>query len=167
MFREMRRIRQQLSLEESEKILTEATHGVLGLIGDDGYPYAVPVSHVYQDGKIYFHGARSGHKMDAVRSNDKVSFCVVAQDEVIPYKRTTAFISVIAFGRARLVEDEAGLRRIATLIGKKYSGNYPIDCQIEIDQAVAGARMSCVEITVEHLTGKCGLEVLRKRRQEK
>ena len=129
-----------------------------------GYPYTVPVSHVYQDGKIFFHGIKTGHKIDAIRSNDKVSFCVVAQDEVIPRKRTTAFISVIAFGRARIIEDEAGLWRIATLIGKKFAESDPIDCQLEIDRVVAVGRMLCVEITIEHLTGKCGQEVLLQRK---
>ena len=164
MFRKMRRIGQLLSEEESERILTEATHGVLGLAGDDGYPYTVPVSHVYRDGKICFHCAKEGHKIDAIRRSGKVSFCVVAQDDVMPRERTTAYISVIAFGTARIVEDEAGLRRIAAMVGEKFSGDYPEECQQEIDEVIAADRMYCVEITVEHLTGKCGLEVLSRRR---
>lgn len=163
MFRTMRRFRQQISHEECERILSEATSGVLALSGDDGYPYAVPLSHVYQDGKLYFHCAKEGHKIDAIRRNDKVSFCVIAQDEVIPSKRTTAYISVIAFGRAVIVDDEPGLRRIAGLIGEKFSADYPEDCREETDQMIAADRMYCLEITVEHLTGKCGLEVLRSR----
>lgn len=161
MFRPMRRFRQQLSNEECERILAEATSGVLALSGDDGYPYAVPLSHVYQDGKLYFHCAKEGHKLDSIRRNEKVSFCVIAQDEVIPAKRTTAYISVIAFGKAVIVDDESGLRRIAGLIGEKFSGDYPEDCRKETDQMIAADRMYCLEITVEHLTGKCGLEVLR------
>jgi nitroimidazol reductase NimA-like FMN-containing flavoprotein (pyridoxamine 5'-phosphate oxidase superfamily) len=120
MFRTMRRFRQQLTHEECERILAEATSGVLALSGDDGYPYAVPLSHVYQDGKLYFHCAKEGHKLDSIRRNEKVSFCVIAQDEVIPAKRTTAYISVIAFGKAVIVDDELGLRRIAGLIGEKF-----------------------------------------------
>ena len=163
MFREMRRIQQQLPQEESERLLREASSGVLAVMGDDGYPYAVPVSHVYRDGKICFHGARVGHKLDAIRQQEKVSFCVIVQDEVMPKERTTAFISVIAFGRARIVEDEEGLRRIAGWIGEKYSADYPELCQQETDEVIAAHRMACVEITVEHLTGKCGLEVLKQR----
>ena len=163
MFRKMRRFKQQLSKEECERILSEATSGVLAVHGDDGYPYTVPVSHVYRDGKLFFHCAKEGHKIDAIRKNEKVSFCVIAQDEVIPSERTTAYISVIAFGRASIVDDEQGLRRIAGLIGQKFSAAYPEDCQKETDETVAANRMYCVEITVEHLTGKCGLEVLRSR----
>lgn len=167
MFREMRRKAQQLTPEECAGILKTATSGVLGVFGDDGYPYTVPVSHVYEDGRICFHCAKEGHKIDAIRRNEKVSFCVIAQDEVIPEKRTTAYSSVIAFGRARIVEDEEGLRRIAGWIGDKFSPDYPEDCRKETDEVIAADRMYCVEITVDHLTGKCGKEVmLRKKRKD-
>ena len=162
----MRRFKQQLTTEECEQILRSATSGVLAVQGDDGYPYAVPVSHVYEDGKIAFHCAKEGHKIDALRRSDKVSFCVIAQDEVMPKERTTAFISVIAFGRARIIDDEAGLRRISKLIGEKFSSDYQEDCQKETDEAIAANRMHCIEITVEHLTGKCGRQVLLKRARE-
>ena len=165
MFRPMRRAAQQLPAEECEQILRDATSGVLAVSGDDGYPYAVPVSHVYRDGKIMFHCAKTGHKIDAIRRNDKVSFCVVAQDQVMPAERTTAYISVIAFGRARIVEDEAGLRRIAGLIGDRFSHDYPEACQQEIDEVVAANAMYCVEIEVEHLTGKCGRQIMLDRKK--
>lgn len=87
----MRRKRQLLPTEESVAILERMTNGTLALHGDDGYPYAVPVSYVYADGKIYFHSAMQGHKVDAILRNDKVSFCVVEQDEVKPAEFTTYF----------------------------------------------------------------------------
>lgn len=90
MFREMRRKAQQLTNEECIEILKNATSGVLGVFGDDGYPYTVPVSHVFEDGKICFHCAKTGHKIDSIRRNEKVSFTVIAQDEVMPKERTTA-----------------------------------------------------------------------------
>lgn len=105
MFREMRRKRQLLPTEESVSILEKMTSGTLALHGDDGYPYAVPVSYVYADGKIYFHTAVKGHKVDAIQTNGKVSFCVVEQDDVKPAEFTTYFRSVIAFGKARILED--------------------------------------------------------------
>ena len=84
MFRAMRRKRQQLSREEAEAILERGTSGVLAVAGDNGYPYAVPLSYVYQDGKLWFHCAKSGHKLDAVRREEKASFCVIDQDLVVP-----------------------------------------------------------------------------------
>lgn len=166
MFREMRRKAQQLTETECTEILKNATSGVLGVYGDDGYPYTVPVSHVYADGKIAFHCARVGHKIDSIRKNEKVSFCVIAQDEVMPKERTTAYISVIAFGRARIVEDEERLRKIAGLIGNKFSHNYPEEYRRETDAVITANRMYCVEITVDHMTGKCGRQVLLRRSVE-
>ena len=88
-FREMRRKRQQLSEEESIGILQKATAGTLALLGDNGYPYAVPISYVYANGKLYFHSSLSGHKVDAIRNCDKASFCVIDKDDVQPEKYTT------------------------------------------------------------------------------
>ena len=101
MFREMRRKKQVLSKEECELVLERGTSGVLAVLGEGGYPYAVPLSYVYADGKIVFHCAKQGHKLDAIAKNDKVSFCVVDLDDIQPERYTTYFRSVIAFGRAR------------------------------------------------------------------
>lgn len=77
MFREIRRKKQQLTMEESIDILKKGTSGVLALCGDEDYPYAVPISYVYEDSKLYFHGAKSGHKIDAIQRQEKASFCVI------------------------------------------------------------------------------------------
>ena len=132
-FRPMRRIRQQLSDEESISILEKATSGTLALLGDNGYPYAVPISYVYSEGKLFFHSALSGHKIDAIRNCDKTSFCVVDQDEVIPKKYTTFFRSVIAFGRIHIIEDEAEKLAVARLIGNHYNPNDDESLQKEIE----------------------------------
>jgi nitroimidazol reductase NimA-like FMN-containing flavoprotein (pyridoxamine 5'-phosphate oxidase superfamily) len=95
----MRRKCQQLTDEERMAILQKATAGTLALLGDGGYPYAVPISYVYDDGKLYFHSAMSGHKVDAIRKCAKASFCIIDQDHVKPSEYTTYFRSVIAFGR--------------------------------------------------------------------
>ena len=105
MFREMRRFGQQMPENEAIEILKNATSGTLAVLGDDGYPYAVPMSHFYCEGKIYFHCASEGHKIDAIRNCDKVSFCVISRDDVVPEKFTTYYCSVIAFGRVRILED--------------------------------------------------------------
>ena len=161
MFREMRRKRQLLPPEESVAILRKMTFGTLALSGDDGYPYAVPVSYVYADGKIYFHTAVQGHKIDAIRQNDKVSFCVTEQDEVMPAEFTTYFRSVIAFGRARILTDEAEKRAALLLLAEKYSPGQP-GLQAEMEKGFN--RLLMVEIAIEHLTGKEAIELTRKRK---
>ena len=166
-FRPLRRSGQQLEREECEKILSEASHGVLSVIGDGGRPYAVPLNHVYRDGKLYFHCAVSGHKLDAIRRNPNVSYCVVGLGEVLPSELATAYLSVIVFGKARIVSGEAGLRRIAGLVGDRFSGEYPDEVRREIDETIASGRLCCVEIDIEHMTGKCSQGIMAGRRQKK
>ena len=110
MFREMRRNKQALTAEEIAEILKRNTSGVLAVNGDGGYPYAVPLSYVYLDSKLYFHCAGTGHKLDSILRDDKVSFCVIDQDQVVGEEYTTYFRSVIAFGRARVLEGAEKLR---------------------------------------------------------
>lgn len=117
----MRRKRQQLAEEESIGILQKATSGTLALMGDNDYPYAVPISYVYHEGKLYFHSALTGHKVDAICKCDKASFCVIEKDDVQPEKYTTFFRSVIAFGRIRIIEDEHEKLEVARMLGNHYN----------------------------------------------
>ena len=105
-FREMRLRKQELSRQKVADILHKGTSGVLALLGDNDYPYAVPISYVYDDGKIYFHSAKNGHKIDAIQRTAKASFCVIDKDLVVPEEYTTYFRSVIAFGKIRVIEDD-------------------------------------------------------------
>lgn len=157
-FRSMRRKRQQLSEKENISILQKATAGTLALLGDNGYPYAVPISYVYADGKLYFHSALSGHKIDAIRNCDKASFCVIDQDEVHPEKYTTYFRSVIAFGRIHIIEDEQEKLETARLLGDRYNPNQEEALQKEIEKGLS--RMVMIRFDIEHLTGKEAIELV-------
>ena len=160
-FRDMRRKRQQLSEAESIGILQKATSGTLALLGDNGYPYAVPISYVYHEGKMYFHSALSGHKVDAIRQCDKASFCVIEQDDVQPKKYTTFFRSVIAFGRIHVIEDEAEKLSSARMLGNRYNPNDDESLQKEIESGFS--RMLMIRFDIEHLTGKEAIELVRQR----
>lgn len=162
MFREMRRKRQELSREEAEKILREGTSGVLAVEGDGGYPYAVPLSYAWDGGKLLFHCARSGHKLDAVKRNPKASFCVIGQDRVIPDEYTTAYRSVIAFGRIRILTEDHEIRSAAERLGLRYAPHHTKERR---DQEINKEwnRLCMLEMTVEHLTGKEGLSLLKER----
>lgn len=149
-FRSMRRTRQELSREETESILQNGTTGVLAVHGDDGYPYAVPVNYVWKDGKIYFHGAKAGHKFDAMARNEMVSFCVIARDQVVPDEFADYYKSAIAFGRVRLLAGDEALRAVYDL-GYKYN---PAPAKVQAEVAKDAAHAACFEITVDHLTGK-------------
>ena len=110
MFREMRRKKQLLSRAETVEILQSGASGVMTVSGDEGYPYAVPLSYAYEDGKLFFHVAKEGHKLDGIARNDKVSFCVIQQDQVMPQTFTTHFRSAIVFGRARILTEDSEKR---------------------------------------------------------
>ena len=162
MFREMRRNRQMLSLEECGEILRRGTSGVLALSGDDGYPYAVPLSYLYEDGKIWFHCAREGHKLDALKNSAKASFCVIAQDEILPEKYTTCYRSVIVFGKVRILTDEEEmLDAIRRFMLRYFPEGTEQGRQNSIDTGFG--RMYMLELTCEHMTGKEGLELTRQR----
>ncbi len=158
-FRQMRRKRQQLTQEESIAILQKATAGTLALLGDDSYPYAVPISYVYNEGKLYFHSALNGHKVDAIRKYDKASFCVIEQDDVQPEKYTTFFRSVIAFGRIHIVEDEKEKLEIVRLLGNRYNPNQNDALQKEIESGLS--RLLAIRFDIEHLTGKEAIELVK------
>ena len=158
-FRDMRRKRQQLSEAESIGILQKATSGTLALLGDNGYPYAVPISYVYHEGKLYFHSALSGHKVDAIRQCDRASFCVIEQDDVQPKKYTTFFRSVIAFGRIHVIEDEAEKLSTARMLGNRYNPNDDESLKKEIENGLS--RMLMIRFDIEHLTGKEAIELVK------
>ncbi len=164
MFREMRRKKQELMREECVEILNKGTSGVLAVSGDDGYPYAVPLSYVYNDSKIYFHGAKEGHKLDAIEGNDKASFCVIDQDQVVAEEYTSYFRSVIIFGKARKIEDEEEKRKTLEILAVKYSPD-----QEGLSKEIEGQlkRVTMVELSIEHMTGKEAIELVRKHAREK
>ncbi len=160
----MRRKRQQLSQAESIDILKKATSGTLALIGDGGYPYAVPISYVYADGRLYFHSALTGHKVDAVRNCDRASFCVIEQDSVRPKEYTTYFRSVIAFGRVHIVEDEEEKLMMARMLGNRYNPGDDDRLQKELEHGFS--RMLMIRFDIEHLTGKEAIELVRAHHNE-
>ena len=161
-FRAMRRARQQLPETVCREILNKNTAGVLAVLGDDGYPYAVPLSYVYADGCLYFHCAKTGHKLDALRRCDKASFCVIDQDQVVPEEYTTYFRSVIAFGRAEVLEQPGEIRAAIDKLAAKY---HPADSAENraafIEKELVALCM--VRLRIEHLTGKEAKELVRAR----
>ena len=152
MFREIRRKKQLLPEETAVEMLQRNTSGTLALLGDDDYPYAVPLSFIYLNGKLYFHSAKNGHKIDAVRNYEKASFCVIDCDQIVPEKFTTHYRSVIAFGKVRLIEEVEEMRSIATALAMKYSGDFAEQIPNEFKAYVNN--LVIIEMTIEHMTAK-------------
>ena len=153
MFREMRRIKQQISREECIEILKNEPRGVLSVIGDDGYPYGVPMNHFYceEDGKIYFHGGFLGHKIDAIKANDKVSFCVYDKGVLEEIGGSLCIKSVVIFGRAKLIEDREKTVELCRRLCYKFTQD---EAYIEDEIAKFAAGTLCFELVPEHMTGK-------------
>ena len=162
MFHKMRRTVQQLSYEEAEAVLLRCSAGVLALTGDKAFPYAVPLSYVYDGEHIYFHSATEGHKIDAIQRNPNASFAVIDQDEVIPEKYTTAYRSVVVFGSVRIIDDEVEKRTAVRKLAVKYApDNTEQQHAAEIDGA--WERFCMLEMSIAHMTGKQGIELVAKK----
>ena len=157
MFRKMRRFKQQLTDEETVAVLERGKTGILAVLGDEGYPYTVPINYVYSDGTVYMHSAVTGHKIDAIRAYDKASFCVIDADDVVPADYSTNFRSVIAFGRVRIVEDEQEIMDSIRLLGDKYNPNQPAALDAEV--AKSFKRLHMIALDIEHVTGKQSKEL--------
>ena len=162
MFHKMRRTVQQLSYEEAEAVLLRGSAGVLALTGDKAFPYAVPLSYVYDGEHIYFHSATEGHKIDAIQRNPNASFAVIDQDEVIPEKYTTAYRSVVVFGSVRIIEDEVEKRTAAHKLAVKYA---PDNTEQQHNEMIdrTWERFCMLEMSIAHMTGKEGRVLTEKR----
>ena len=153
MFREMMRIRQQLPQEECIEILKKEPRGVLSVLGDDGYPYGMPINQFYceEDGKIYFHSGKKGHKVDAIKRCDKASFCVYDQG----YRREGEWAlnirSVIVFGRIEIIEDTEKVYEMSRRLSRKFTDD---EAYIEHEIVKSGPRTLMFALVPEHMTGK-------------
>lgn len=155
MFREMRRFKQQIGETECIQVLKEQPRGVLSVLGDEDYPYGIPLDHWYceDDGKLYFHCAKVGHKLDAIRKHDKVSYCVMDEGYRKEGEWALNIQSVVVFGRMRMVDDSEDIlkRKIATGLCRKFTDDEAF-LQNELTHALP--RAAFLELTPEHMTGK-------------
>lgn len=150
-FRPLRRFRQAAAEEECLNILQTAQRGVLSVIGENGYPYGLPINFIFYQGKIYFHCAKEGHKLDAIRKNDKVCFTVLSEPERKEGEWWYCFTSVIVFGHIQIVEDPAVAGTMLRSLGAKY---FPAGYDIESDLQKNGPQALILALTPDHISGK-------------
>ena len=151
MFKEMRRKDRELKSDENIKILENNNFGILSTISENGYPYGVPVNYVYTDNSIYFHSALEGHKLENIKNNDKVSFCVTGETCVLPDKFSTKYESVIIFGKAKEVFDNEKNTALLEMINK-YSPDFLEKGRVYISQDAVKTKV--IKISIEHISGK-------------
>lgn len=158
----MRRNRQALDSGQIERVLQTGTAGTLALVDQEGLPYAVPLSYVFHQGKLYFHSAKEGHKIQAIRSHPAASFCVIDQDRVVPEAYTTHYRSVIVFGTLRIVEDPALELEAIQALGRRYApdqGEQALEAEIDQNRD----RFFVIELEPRRITGKEAIELRRQR----
>ena len=153
MFREMVRQKQQLAKEECIEILKNEKRGVLSVLGDNDYPYGMPLNHYYceEDGKIYFHGGRGGHKIDAMKRHDKASFCVYDEGFRKEEEWALNIRSVIVFGRIEFIPDRETTYRISAELSRKFTNDEEY-IRRELEKSGPGTLMFA--LIPEHMTGK-------------
>lgn len=151
MFREMRRKERELKNDEAVEILKNNTYGVLSTVSENGYPYGVPISYTFFNNSIYFHCAVTGHKLDNISNNDRVSFCVVGHTEILPEEFSTKYESVIVFGRAVEVSEDEKDRALLEIVNK-YSADYIEQGKEYIQKG--GKATKVIKISIEHISGK-------------
>jgi nitroimidazol reductase NimA-like FMN-containing flavoprotein (pyridoxamine 5'-phosphate oxidase superfamily) len=147
----IRRADRAIPLEEAIEILNKGEYGILSTVSEDGQPYGVPVSYSYVDDALYFHCAMEGHKLENLATDNRVSFCVVGQTEVLPDRFTTRYESAIVFGKAIEMDGNEKLRGLSELV-KKYSPDHLEEGQLYIKTTAERTRV--YKIMIELLTGK-------------
>ena len=153
MFRANRKKKNALNLEATHALLLSSRRGILAVNGDDGYPYAIPINYVYDKDaqKIYFHGARTGHKVDALHACNQVCFTVYGNETVKEEPWAPFVQSVVVFGRCHLVADGERATMLLKKLAMKY---YPNEQMVDAEIARAGKAAQIFEIEIEHLSGK-------------
>ena len=151
MFRELRRIDKKMVEEKVEEILINSDYGVLSVLGDDDYPYGIPLNFYYEDNYLYFHAAHSGHKIDAINKHPKVSFTIVDTYKLLPEELNTHFASVCVFGKASVMSDNEKVKWLRKL-GMKYSSAFESNVDRGIKNELKETTM--VKIEIEHKMGK-------------
>ena len=148
----MRRFRQQITEEECETILREEPRGVLSMYGEDGYPYAIPINFIYDGRKIYFHCAKEGHKIDALKKDNRVSFCVYDKGYLKEGKVGLNINSVVIFGKIRFIDDRETVIRETRALGMKYLPEE--HKEKDVKKYAETGRLQILELTIDHMTGK-------------
>lgn len=153
MFRPIRRKNKEISLEMAKSLLHSSRRGVLAVNGDNGYPYAVPINYIYdeKEEKIYFHGAKAGHKFDSIKACDKVCFTVYGNESIKEEDWAPFMQSVVVFGKCHFIEvQDTAFELCKKMAGKYYPNKELIDEEI----AKSGKAMQMFEIEIEHISGK-------------
>jgi len=153
MFRPIRKVKNEISVEEAKELLKSERRGVLSVNGDDGYPYAIPINFYFneEENKIFFHGARAGHKVDSLKKDDKVCFTVYGNEQIKKQEWAPFMQSAVVFGRCHMIADRDEVLKRVREFAIKY---YPNMDLVNEELKDSGNAVRMFEITIEHISGK-------------
>lgn len=153
MFREIRKKVNEIGLDEAKELLKNSRRGIFATIGDDDYPYAIPINYLYDEGnqKIYFHGSKAGHKVDSIKRSNKVCFTVYGNETIEDESWAPLVQSVIVFGRCHLIDNQPRAMELLKTFAMKY---YPSEGMVDKEISLAGKAVQMYEIDIEHMSGK-------------
>lgn len=153
MFRQVRKKANEISASLAKDLIKKSRRGILAVNGDDGYPYAIPINYLYEEEsqKIFFHGSKVGHKVDAIKKSDKVCFTVYGNEQIREETWAPYLQSALVFGRCKLIEDEDRAMKVLKEFAMKY---YPYESMAEEEMKKAAKATQMFEITIEHISGK-------------
>ncbi|UQK61501.1 pyridoxamine 5'-phosphate oxidase family protein [Ezakiella coagulans] len=153
MFRKVRKKANEISASLAKDLIKKSRRGILAVNGDNGYPYAIPINYLYSEEsqKIFFHGSKVGHKVDAIKKSDKVCFTVYGNEQIKEETWAPYVQSALVFGRCKLIEDEDRAMIVLKDFAMKY---YPSESMVEEEMKKAAKATQMFEITIEHISGK-------------
>ena len=153
MFRKVRKKANEISASLAKDLIKKSRRGILAVNGDNGYPYAIPINYLYEEEsqKIFFHGSKVGHKVDAIKKSDKVCFTVYGNEQIKEETWAPYVQSALVFGRCKLIEDEDRAMIVLKDFAMKY---YPSESMVEEEMKKAAKATQMFEITIEHISGK-------------
>lgn len=151
MHRNVRRKDRELSVDLATQLLAEGEYGVLSTVGMDGQAYGVPLNYVFKNNCLYFHCALEGHKLDNIKANNKVSFCVVGRAKVLPDQFSTQYESVVVFGTASEVQGSER-REVLLSFVEKYSPEFIEEGKKTI--AKYNDKTRVIKVDINHVSGK-------------
>ncbi len=153
MFRELARKKKEITRDECIDILKNEKRGVLSVLGDEGYPYGMPMNHFYdeEDGCIYFHSGKEGHRTDSLKKWDRVSFCVYDRGYIKEGDWALNIKSVIVFGKIEIIDDIEKIVAISRKLSYKFTSD---DEYIDREIALFGAKTDLLRLRIEHMCGK-------------
>jgi len=147
----IRRKDREITTQEACKLLESAEYGVLSTVDESNQPYGVPLNYVYKNDCIYFHCALSGHKLNNLKVNEKVSFCVVGNTRVLPIKFSAEYESAVVFGVATEAFDAERHDALLWFL-EKYSPGFIEEGKQFIKQHDKATKV--IKINISNISGK-------------